>query len=128
MDTAEIIALVIGLAMIAGRGFAFLNPKSQKELWKKTGERPDCSIREMGTLLIIFGVFLIIFAMESADISAVVMAAAAGWVILLGSYAFAVKPLKSALSSFPKVRKSILQASNILVVAAGALIVYLVLR
>ncbi len=128
MTITEIIALIIGLAMIIGRGIAFISPTIQKEMWRKTKERPDSSIRTMGTLFIIAAVFLIIFALESADISAIVIAAAAGWFLFLGSYAFAVKPLKAALGSYPRVRKGLLQASNLLVVLAGILIICLVLK
>ena len=128
MTITEIIALIIGLAMFIGRGHALLYPKTQKEVWKKISSRPYCSIRLMGTVFLIAGVFLIILASETVEISKIVTIAAAGWLLFLGSSAFAVVPLKAALKTFPRINKRWMQVSNILVVIVGLLIICLVLK
>ena len=128
MAINEILALIIGLSIAVGSCIVLVFPDMQKKLWRKTKERPDYAIRAMGTAFIIAGIFLVIFALESADASTVVVAAAAGWCLFIGLYAFAVKPIKSAVGSFPKVNRMLMQLSNILAVIVGALIVYIVLK
>ena len=128
MSITEIIAVVIGLAMIAGRGGALIFPKKQKGTWKKIRQRPDSSVRMMGIGFLAISIALVITALQSANLSAVVIAAAAGWCIFLGAVAFAVKPLKAELASFNKVDKMLVHAGNVIVMILGAIIVYLVLK
>jgi len=128
ISITEIIAIIIGLAMFIGRGHALLYPKAQRQVWKKIGSRPDCSIRQMGAIFLVVGFYLLMIATETADIGEIVTIAAGGWFLLLGSGAFAVRPLKAVLKSYPRVNRTLLQVSNALVAIAGLLIIYLILK
>lgn len=124
----KLIAVIIGLVMVIERLVLLAYPKLHKKAWREIAKSPDSSVRLIGAIFLAIGAFLILLALKTSELSEVVVIAAAGWCLFLGSYAFAAKPLKSALNAFPKVDKRLIQLGNLLVLAAGVLIVYFILK
>lgn len=128
MAITEIIAVIIGIALAGERIVLLASPKTHRKAWKEIAKSPDSSIRMMGLGFLAAGVLLILASLRNVGISDAVVLAAAGWCLFLGCYAFAAKPLKSALRAFPKVDRRIMQLGNLVAVFIGIAIVYLVLK